>query len=173
MPARRLVGQSAPGRHQWRPGEHGFDAVTLFKVRPAVARIASDGRRAPDWWVGNALERAPRVPAVFSYRRWAPFIPAVSPHDELSFPSVLPNWDNTPRAGARGMVYQGSTPELFGAQVRTALALLTARPADDRVLFIRSWNEWAEGNHLEPDRRFGRGYLEAFRDAVAGFTPPS
>ena len=39
---------------------------------------------------------------------------------------------------------------------------------EHRIVFIKSWNEWAEGNHLEPDLRFGRGYLEALHDELRG-----
>ena len=39
-------------------------------------------------------------------------------------------------------------------------------PYDRRIVFVKSWNEWAEGNHLEPDLKFGRGYLEVLRDEL-------
>jgi hypothetical protein len=47
-----------------------------------------------------------------------------------------------------------------------AVAALAHRPLERRLLFLKSWNEWAEGNHLEPDLRFGTGYLHAVADAV-------
>jgi hypothetical protein len=46
------------------------------------------------------------------------------------------------------------------------LSLVADVPLERRIVFIKSWNEWAEGNHLEPDLRFGRGYLEALRDEL-------
>lgn len=83
-------------------------------------------------------------------------------------PHLLPNWDNTPRAGTFGVVLEGSTPELFGAQVRGVMAQLEthAIPPENRLVFLKSWNEWAEGNYMEPDRQWGRSYLEALRAAL-------
>lgn len=83
-----------------------------------------------------------------------------------SYPCIIPNWDNSPRSELRGQVLTGSTPELFRRHVRAGIDLLKGRPADDRLLFIKSWNEWAEGNYLEPDLRWGRKYLEALRDEL-------
>ena len=34
---------------------------------------------------------------------------------------------------------------------------------------MNAWNEWAEGNHLEPDLKFGRAYLEAHRSTLQKF----
>ena len=34
------------------------------------------------------------------------------------------------------------------------------------LLFIKSWNEWGEGNHLEPDLKYGLTYLEATKKAL-------
>ena len=40
--------------------------------------------------------------------------------------------------------------------------------AEERLLFVKSWNEWAEGNHLEPDLKFGLGYLDVIREELQG-----
>jgi len=84
------------------------------------------------------------------------------------FPSVLAGWDNTPRRGARGVVLVNNTPERFGAAVREAVAAVAGREPVERLVFLNAWNEWAEGNHLEPDRKFGRAYLEQVRKIVLG-----
>ena len=81
-------------------------------------------------------------------------------------PAVYPNWDNTPRSGRRGLVLHGSSPERFGPHVRAAVGALASRPADERLLWVKSWNEWAEGNHLEPDVRFGHGWLETLHQEL-------
>jgi hypothetical protein len=77
---------------------------------------------------------------------------------------LIPNWDNTPRSGSNGLVLDGSTPELFRKHLRSALDRMQRVPRERRLVFVKSWNEWAEGNYLEPDLRFGRAYLEVLRD---------
>jgi hypothetical protein len=86
--------------------------------------------------------------------------------DFLDFPCIGPNWDNSPRVGTRGIVIQDSRPELFRRSVRTALERVERLEDDERLIFIKLWNEWAEGNYLEPDVRHGRGYLEVLRDEM-------
>lgn len=80
-------------------------------------------------------------------------------------PSVQPNWDNTPRSERRGAVALNGSPERFCRHLTQALAREQLRDADHQLCVVKSWNEWAEGNYLEPDERFGRGWLEAVRDA--------
>jgi hypothetical protein len=82
------------------------------------------------------------------------------------FPCLVPNWDNTPRSGTRGLVLHGSTPEAFRRHVRRAMERTANVPRERRIIFVKSWNEWAEGNHLEPDLKFGHSYLQALRDEV-------
>jgi len=52
-----------------------------------------------------------------------------------------------------------NTPERFGAGLRRLAESAATRPRDEQVIFINAWNEWAEGNHLEPDHRFGLRFL--------------
>ena len=88
-------------------------------------------------------------------------------HEGLeNYPCVIPNWDNTPRSGQRGLVLTQATPRRFAGQVRRALEVLERLPAERRLLFVKSWNEWAEGNYLEPDLASGHGFLEALRATV-------
>ena len=88
--------------------------------------------------------------------------------DPTLLPSVYPNWDNTPRSGTRGLVLTGSSPASFESNVRLAVETLKGRPPHERTLWIKSWNEWAEGNYLEPDLEHGRAWLEALRNGLTG-----
>lgn len=82
------------------------------------------------------------------------------------YPCILPNWDNSPRRGAGKIIFHNSTPDLFRTFLRAAIKRVANRNNEERIIFIKSWNEWAEGNYLEPDRRFGRGYLEVIKEEL-------
>ena len=82
------------------------------------------------------------------------------------YPAVVPDWDNTPRSGLDGLVLHGSTPELFRVQVQQAIRRVSHLPEQHRIVFVKSWNEWAEGNYLEPDQRYGKAYLHVIEDEV-------
>jgi len=86
--------------------------------------------------------------------------------DARFIPTVLPGWDNTPRSGARGFVFEGSTPELFEEYLAKAVDLARSKGWEERIIFLKAWNEWAEGNYVEPDSRFGHQYLDAIRRAL-------
>ena len=82
------------------------------------------------------------------------------------FPAVMPAWDNTARRMEAGAVFDGATPGAFQAWLEAAIEQTRAHNAPgERIVFINSWNEWAEGAQLEPDRVFGHGRLEAVRAA--------
>jgi len=83
------------------------------------------------------------------------------------FPVILPNWDNTPRLGSRGTVLIRSNPDKFYDAAKMSVSKLQQRDREKRLLFIKSWNEWAEGNYLEPDQLYGKEWLTAVRKAVA------
>ena len=84
------------------------------------------------------------------------------------FRTVCPAWDNTPRRKHAATVFAGSTPERYQHWLSNALQDSEARidDADNRLIFINAWNEWAEGAHLEPDARYGHAYLAATREAL-------
>ena len=84
---------------------------------------------------------------------------------ENVYPSILPQWDRSPRSGANG-IYINSSPENFKKSILKALDLIKDKEEEHKILFLKSWNEWAEGNYVEPDLKFGHGYLNAIRDCI-------
>jgi hypothetical protein len=115
-----------------------------------------------DNFFGNRL----RLPARYKYSEVVDAAFNDLPDNRRFLPCVLPNWDNTSRSSFRGLVFEDSTPELFGAYLAKAVDRVSSRPVEERIIFVKAWNEWAEGNYLEPDREHGRAYLEAMQDKV-------
>ena len=94
----------------------------------------------------------------------------MKPEDGLDFyPCVMPNWDNTPRAGLHGQVFSNPSPAIFQDHLRQAIRRVESNLPEHRIIIIKSWNEWAEGNHLEPDLKYGHGFLEAIRREMEGY----
>ncbi|MEM9304684.1 MAG: glycoside hydrolase family 99-like domain-containing protein [Pseudomonadota bacterium] len=135
--------------------------------------LAAVWRRSQTWWnkhhgldariaqLAPPLRSAGATAAVLPYANIARhLVPSFAP-DGRTIACVYPNWDNTPRCGDRGRVWTGATPALFARQVRRALRWLRTGDDGPDLLFVKSWNEWAEGNYLEPDARYGRGWLES------------
>lgn len=107
-----------------------------------------------------------RFPMTRSYPEFVNYLNNIplSPHE---YPLVIPNWDNTPRSGTNGLVLLGSTPELFKDMLQKAIMKIGhISDFENRIIFVKAWNEWAEGNHLEPDRRYGHAYLKIIKDCI-------
>ncbi|MHB8499054.1 MAG: glycoside hydrolase family 99-like domain-containing protein [Acidimicrobiales bacterium] len=84
------------------------------------------------------------------------------------FPSVMVGWDNTPRRERAATIFEGATPEAYERWLRQTVASVEDVRPEENFVFIVAWNEWAEGNHLEPDQRYGRAFLEATRSVMLG-----
>ena len=146
----------------------GFD--TTFAFTPQLSALP--GWSGDGWNLRRFLHNMQRhirngrtkVYDITEARRAMAQIPRGFPHVQC----VFVGWDNTPRRGSDGIVMINGTPAEFGAALRTAIDDMALSAEGNNLLFINAWNEWGEGNHLEPDQRSGRGYLEQVKQAVDG-----
>jgi hypothetical protein len=178
-----FVAHLLPSEANWDYRSNGFDTALLtntFKAwllgpsqvlrRRLAERTRPRGQELIAYVRERSVQAFRRVTGGFRnavlYADAMRFFSDVTDADSTLHPSAIPNWDNTPRSGYGGVVLHESTPELFGAHLREIISRVAARPLEERVVFVKSWNEWAEGNYLEPDQRFGHGYLNAVREAV-------
>jgi 2-polyprenyl-3-methyl-5-hydroxy-6-metoxy-1,4-benzoquinol methylase len=127
------------------PGLLGFDAAVEFQ---------------PDW---TNLPPAQREagPRIFDYAAFAERQRAKPQPPYRRFRCLTPGWDNTARQREHATVFHGSTPGLYEGWLSELVAAEQAKPAEQRLIFVNAWNEWAEGAHLEPDLEHGLAYLEA------------
>ncbi len=82
------------------------------------------------------------------------------------FPAIIPNWDHTPRSGIRGSVFEHATPASFKKLAIKAFRVINKKPQNRKFVFLKSWNEWGEGNYMEPDIKYGNGFLNALKEAI-------
>lgn len=147
--------------------EYGFDLTQHHEPQLGVLPGAlSDSFREG---LGHIIrgDRTFRRAKVYRYadaRAWMDAIRPRFPH----FPGYFVGWDNTARRGSKAIVIEGCEPTIVAEGLRSLLASLTGIPFDERLVFVNAWNEWAEGNYLEPDQKNGCKFLEAFRDVVCG-----
>ena len=106
-----------------------------------------------------------KISNVYDYRKVMRHYYVPEDAREDVYPSLLPQWDRSPRSGLNG-IYHNSTPEYFKETIERALQLVRNKQPEHKIVFLKSWNEWAEGNYVEPDLRFGHGYLEAIKSVI-------
>jgi lipopolysaccharide biosynthesis protein len=135
----------------------GFDAGVYVRLPAEAGRWSTLKMRA--------ARKLLRWPERYRYTTQLPS-PAQPLGSVSMHPCIYPNWDNTPRAGRRGLVITGASPDRFRLHARAAIQAVSDRPSEHRLVFIKSWNEWAEGNYLEPDLEFGHGFLDVLADEL-------
>jgi GT2 family glycosyltransferase/glycosyltransferase involved in cell wall biosynthesis len=140
---------------QYDPKEFGVDAAVEFpphgkfeSIRPANKASGFRGR-------------------VMDYKNMALHFMTKNFPDFFYYKTVMPSWDNTARRKNNAGVFAKSSPGAYQAWLEEAIRRTHEQYAGDhRMVFINAWNEWAEGNHLEPDQRYGHGFLEATKNAL-------
>lgn len=149
------------------PAALGFDAAVEFQPdwrllgRPLHRDIVRRGL----WKVGLNRSGYQRH-VVYDYASVVDIMLHKPTVPYLRFPCVTPQWDNTARRSREAGIFRGSTPALYERWLRELVQRVRQRPAEQQLVFINAWNEWAEGNHLEPDQRWGHAYLEATQRAL-------
>lgn len=164
LPGLYIIGVSHRNE-KWDPRERGMDASVMQALPHRDGRIP---RRYLWTKIKLALQGNKHELTIWDYKDIRSILLRENEVDWPDYPLVLPNWDNTPRTGMRGLVFQGATPELFREHLHEAIDRVAARPPDEQIVFLKAWNEWAEGNYVEPDQKWGRAWLEAIREEVIG-----
>lgn len=102
----------------------------------------------------------------FDYKNIIPYLTKEIDKEDIVYPTILSGYDRTARSGAKATIYYNYTPELFSKHIKQIIDSVQDKPFEHRIVFLKSWNEWAEGNYVEPDQKYGHGYLDALRDNI-------
>jgi lipopolysaccharide biosynthesis protein len=150
------------------PKSIGFDAAVEFQ--PEWGHLGLPLQRGRRWSLARTLKLAEPAyinNSVYDYATIVERMLAKPPVTHQRFPCVTPAWDNAARRkDGNATILHNSTPELYEQWLHTVVQRELANPSSDRIVFINAWNEWAEGNHLEPCQKWGHGYLAATQRAL-------
>lgn len=137
----------------------GFDYVTCERCNMGEAPLL---RRIYYTLKNILLGRPKRVIDYKSFIKWA-----YTERDNRFriLPGLCPTWDHSPRSGKRCTTLHNSTPELFGKLVDRTLTI-NEQGSNLPILFIKSWNEWGEGNYMEPDTIWGKSYINKLGEVI-------
>jgi len=146
----------------------GFDATLhfmpqlgilpeAFEDRPLASRLRRNLRFGVQSDVLKIYDYKESVKAMLSFRE-----SLMHP----TIPSIFVGWDNTPRQAEKAIILTDPDPGFFQSELSALIDEQSTKPFDERIVFLNAWNEWAEGNHLEPCLQYGRRFLKATRNAL-------
>ncbi|KXH83006.1 glycosyltransferase WbsX family protein [Chryseobacterium kwangjuense] len=141
----------------------GLDAVNVVRMNEVQRQLPKPSLTLKEKLEYKLKKYATDIPR-YEYKDAIKVLLGEESRNKDVSPTLFPNWDHSPRSKGKTLVLHDSNPALFREHVKYALDLVKDKPEEERIIFIKSWNEWAEGNYMEPDRRYGRQYLEVFKD---------
>lgn len=136
----------------------GFDAVNIVPIGDVKRNLRLALRHLPTllrYLSGNA-------PLVYDYAEAMKTFDSKKIQREDVIPTLLPNWDHSPRSGVRALVLNNATPQAFRTHVQAVCKTIEGKK--NQLVMLKSWNEWSEGNYIEPDSRWNRQFLEVLKD---------
>lgn len=148
------------------PTAIGFDAAVEFQ--PDWTRFGLPLQTGRRWQLLRRLKLAESAYAqhrIHDYGAIVEQMLAKPTPDYRRFACVTPSWDNTARRKQGATILHNSTPALYERWLRSIVERSLQR--GETLVFINAWNEWGEGNHLEPCQKWGYAYLEATRNALS------
>ena len=156
-----FVARDADSRCKDRNIKLGFDAIyndDVFNIHHHLNLV-----KKISFWITREMFH---LPTLFSYKKAIDYMVSDDCKDNKVIPVIAPNWDHSPRSGGKAILLYKSAPRYFYKVVRRAIDIVKNKPEDEQLVIIKSWNEWGEGNYLEPDIENGDKYLLALKDAL-------
>lgn len=158
-----FVGQVFDHRRIQEALNKGVDAVNEIRLNEAQRRNPNPKQTLKEKLVYK-IKKIPSDLQKYDYKEVIKYLAGEETKRREVIPTIFPNWDHSPRSKGKTLMVHGSTPELFRQHIKEVINIVEKKPEEENLVFIKSWNEWAEGNYMEPDRRYGRKYLEVFKE---------
>lgn len=142
--------------------EMGFDAVVVVRMFEFMKHRSSLLQKI----VTKVKRYIFGLGGIFEYNQAAQYFVGEESRKPMCYPTIISNWDHSPRSGRKGHIFINSTPEEFKKHCINAFSTIKEKEKEDRIVILKSWNEWAEGNYVEPDLKYGHGFLKAIKESI-------
>ena len=142
--------------------EYGYDYVVIDYLKELLYH---------DNYIKKIIKRiyrdvSERPNKVYDYQQYINLVMHDFDSDKKIIPCILPNYDHSPRSSNRGFILHNSTPERWGNLCSHIFDACSKRLQEENVVFLKAWNEWGEGNYLEPDLKYGKEYLLSLKKCL-------
>ncbi len=146
-----------PGQEKIHPNTLGFDAQIQFSpINSLQAQVPNIKLLNPNF-----------AGRIFDYSKLADHEMQLTQYDYPIMRGIFPSWDNEARRPGSGISYTGNTAEKFRQWFEFTCKFAQENPVENEsLIFINAWNEWGEGAHLEPDRRYGYKWLDIIAQSI-------
>ena len=142
--------------------ELGFDAVSYTRLNNYQQSALNLFERA----IAKLRTVFFSIPRVYNFRKVSKyFIDESTDINERIIPTIISGWDHTPRSGKDGLVLTDFTPINFKEYIRKVFDIVRKKEKN-KIVFLKSWNEWAEGNYIEPDLKWGKDFLKVLNEEI-------
>lgn len=138
----------------------GFNAINFMRLKGFI-----ENRSKIIQTYFNTIRHLRYKPLVYPYPKASKYFTNKIDSEYNVIPTIISGWDNTPRY-PNGIILKDYTPEAFNNHIKEVCALIKNKPPKNQIVFLKSWNEWAEGNYIEPDLKWGHAFLEVIRDNI-------
>lgn len=141
--------------------DKGFDAacVDYMQMQNIIKNPIKD-------FMWHVVRKFTSFPKYMSYNKYMKDIERYFQPKSKFIPCIGPNFDHSPRSRNRGVILLGSTPQKWYKLCCSIFDKVKQRSHEENIVVVKSWNEWGEGNYLEPDLQFGKQYIYMTRKAI-------
>lgn len=147
-----------------RAKELGFDGYC--HNNKSIARDIARGGHLRHRIHRKIMSLIGRPQNVYDYKKIVSALHPDITRKEDCFPLITPGYDHTARSGKNAVIFDNATPELFRDHVKHALEMVRNKQDEHKIIFLQSWNEWGEGNYMEPDLKWGHAFLDVLREVI-------
>lgn len=144
--------------------KYGFDALNSISQKYAEYKTAGKYGKIVQAFLRKILKG--KYVEKYEYSQIMKNYYSKSDKEEDVYPQLLVGWDRSPRSGRNAIIYKNSNPTAFKEAAKRTIKCVEHKTEEHRIIFLNSWNEWGEGAYMEPDLRYGKGFIKSLKEVL-------